>query len=814
VNLRRPRHHIYLACGVPALAAYHFLGVVGQCVVYGVIGLSAAVLAALAAKRAVGRQRWLWTLLAVGLALFSAADSLSSWYQATSGELPFPSAADALYFAGYCCYVAGLIVVGLRRRALWKAQMLDSALVALAAAYCSWLFLIEPSSTGFDLSSLSATSYPVMDTILLTLLLWLVLGGLAPRGSGCWLLASFVFLGVTDVAYAEVQLYSTYSTTSSLDFGWLLSYLCWGAAALHPSAREALADLGATYERRALKVVAPAVAFLVVPLSIVLQVLIYGRTHPFDTAVGGAVLGLFAAARVVHLVRSENAYREKAERSELHFRSLIENSADVFTIANADATITYSSPSVVGLLGYEPDELAGSVALRLIHPDDVAETERKLAVLLDGEHDVVSAELRMRHKDGTWVPVEAVATNRLDDPAVHGIVVCTRDVREREAATAERRRLEQELHQAQKMDAIGRLAGGIAHDFNNLLMVIAASTESLMLELPPEQDAIGVKLRQTETAVVRAAALTHQLLTFSRRQQPAFRVINLNEQVESTCGMLRRIIGEEIRIELELDPTSPQVRADAGQIDQVLFNLAVNARDAMPDGGTLSFATRREGENVTLEVRDTGAGMDDETQGRLFEPFFTTKAPGEGTGLGLATVYGIVSGSGGTVHVDSAVGVGTAFTIVLPTADESPALAISESPSKPATGGETVLLVEDEEIVRAVVREGLEQYGYRVFDTGDPREAEGLARLHRADLLVTDIRMPHMNGFELFDQLRALHPGLRTVFMSGYSEAAYTSMDGDGTTSFLQKPFGIGDLAQRVRTLLDGVDGALTASAA
>jgi signal transduction histidine kinase/ActR/RegA family two-component response regulator len=385
----------------------------------------------------------------------------------------------------------------------------------------------------------------------------------------------------------------------------------------------------------------------------------------------------------------------------------------------------------------------------------------------------------------------------------------------------ERRQLEEQLRQAQKMEAVGRLAGGVAHDFNNLLTAITGYTDMVREDLDPG-DPHRADLDEVRGAADRAAALTRQLLAFSRRQVLQPQVLDLNEVVRGLEKLLRRIIGEDVILDARLTPDLPGVRADPGQIEQVIVNLAVNSRDAMPGGGRLTIETSqvsldqeyadshpgvRPGRYVLVAVTDTGQGMDQETQLHAFEPFFTTKTSGKGTGLGLATVYGIVRQSEGHVAAYSEVGVGTTMKVYLPEVEgaaESLAPHVTETPAP--SGAETVLLVEDEEGVAKLARKVLERQGYTVLRARDGAEAVALGQAHPGliDLLVTDVVMPGMGGPEAADLLRRLRPALRILFMSGYADQAVTGHRIlDPSVPYLQKPFTPEALARKVRDVLD-----------
>lgn len=385
--------------------------------------------------------------------------------------------------------------------------------------------------------------------------------------------------------------------------------------------------------------------------------------------------------------------------------------------------------------------------------------------------------------------------------------------------TAERRRLEQQFLQAQKMEVIGQLAGGVAHDFNNLLTVILGYGELLLRGNVPASSR-GL-IEEIMKAGNRAAGLTHQLLAFSRQLVLAPKVLDLNLIVRDTEKMLGRLIGENIKLTSTLHPTLSRVKVDPGQIGQVIMNLAVNARDAMPGGGTLTIETSNvdvdqtfeqlrpefnPGRYVLLAVSDTGCGMDEATRAHIFEPFFTTKAPGHGTGLGLATVYGIVKQSGGYVYVDSEPGVGTTFKIYLPAVEEGLSLDQPACASAKPMGTETLLLVEDEDAVRTFVRNALQMYGYTVLEARSGEEALRIYRQHegRIHLLVTDVVMPEMTGRQLAEGLAKSKPRLKVLYLSGYTPDTVVRHGVlENETAFLQKPFTPLALAQKVREALD-----------
>ena len=413
--------------------------------------------------------------------------------------------------------------------------------------------------------------------------------------------------------------------------------------------------------------------------------------------------------------------------------------------------------------------------------------------------------------DGSRFWCEGVITAlRAESGELRGFSKVARDL-------TERRRLEEHLRHAQRMEAVGQLAGGVAHDFNNLLTVIIGESDMLLLDLPGG-DNRRVPVSDIRDAASRAANLTRQLLAFSRKQVLAPKVGDLNVIVSTVERMLRRLIGEDVVLTTTLDPSIDKVRVDPGQIEQVLVNLAVNARDAMGHGGRLTIATGilhadatraaqlncAPGRHVSLSVTDTGTGMDDATLARIFEPFFTTKAAGAGTGLGLSTVHGIVAQSGGCIAVQSAPGAGTTFTILLPPFDGDGAEDGDAFYVTP--GAETVLLVEDDPRVRRITRLALEAHGYNVIEAASAADAMTQVERHAGDihLLLADVVLPDANGRELAARVTSLHPHVRVLFMSGYVDDA-SARHGLANLgqSFLQKPFSSVELARRVRDVLD-----------
>lgn len=485
---------------------------------------------------------------------------------------------------------------------------------------------------------------------------------------------------------------------------------------------------------------------------------------------------------------------------------------DAVVVTDLDGVVTYWNEGSTALFGWTAAEMVGRPYADRFAPvarEGIARLIRERAAGTEW-----AGEYEDHRKDGTRVWIDS-RVRRFDGPdgAPAGILGVSHDI-------TKRRQLEEQFRQAQKMEAIGRLAGGVAHDFNNLLTVMNGYVDLLLPGLSADHPHRSA-LTAVRDAGERAAALTSQLLAFSRKAIVAPRVVDLNEIVAQADKLLRRLLGEDISLVTVPCPAACRVEADPNQLDQVIMNLAVNARDAMPDGGQLAIETNRvhlaaatatesgvfrPGWYVELTVRDTGCGMSDEIKARLFEPFFTTKEPGKGTGLGLAVVHGVVKQAGGHVSVESAVGSGTTFRILFPEA-AAPAHQAGAGPlSAVRRGVETVFLVEDDDAVRTLCRIALESQGYRVLVAACGRDAMKAITVRdgRIDMLVTDIVMPGMSGRELADAARAEIPGVKVLFVSGYTDDAVVRHGvREATDAFLQKPFTPLGLARKVRAVLD-----------
>src|SRR3954470_2057441 len=459
--------------------------------------------------------------------------------------------------------------------------------------------------------------------------------------------------------------------------------------------------------------------------------------------------------------------------------------------------------------GYTREEFL-TMRLTQIRPPD--EVPKLLSNLADENGIREFGVWKHRCKDGQLVSVE-IHAEPIDFSGRPAMLVLSQDL-------TERQKLEEQLRQSQKMEAVGTLAGGIAHDFNNLLTVIKGYS-CLVMDRVKDDEQLAREVGQIEKAAEKAAGLTRQLLAFSRRQVLQPRNMNVNNIVASVDNMLRRVIGENIEIVNQFAPDLGTVRADPSQVEQIILNLAVNARDAMPNGGKLTFRTSnvvldepfarehigvKQGRNVLLEVSDTGHGMDEETQRHIFEPFFTTKEVGRGTGLGLSTVYGIVKQSDGYIAVSSAVGKGTSFRIYLPRVDQPAAAADANESGTRRVGFETILLVEDEEVVRQLANRILAASGYKVLLAKSGEEAERICIEYSGaiQLLITDVVMPGMSGRDLVQKIAGKRPGMKVLYMSGYTEQVLQETDIKSGVGFLEKPFSPAALQRRVREVLEG----------
>lgn len=541
-----------------------------------------------------------------------------------------------------------------------------------------------------------------------------------------------------------------------------------------------------------------------------------GTTFPVEVNMKWVWLNRDYMVAVVRDVSERKKSEAALRKNEELFRSLIENGSDLITVLNAHGVIRFQSPSSERLMGYTPEQLVGQNCFSYIHPDDVPRVQRALAQGLANPGLQVPAELRFRHQNGEWRTLQAIGRSIPGQAEEGFVVVNSRDI-------SDTRKLEEQFRQSQKMEAVGQLAGGVAHDLNNILTVVQIQLDLLKIGTPLEPAQME-SILDIEKASRRAADLTRQLLMFGRRSAALKANLDLNAVVTNITKMIQRILGEDIGIHISYAPRPLPVHADAGMMEQVLMNLAVNSRDAMPQGGRLVIETSvveldefaaaqrpqaRPGRFACLSVSDTGRGISPEILPRIFEPFFTTKDVGKGTGLGLATVFGIAQQHNGWINAYSEVGNGSTFRLYLPLLTAAPNAEVEVQPAGNVRGGnETILLVEDEQSLRVLTREVLTRLGYRVLEATTGLTALDVWKEHRQEirLLLTDLVMPDgISGRDLAKQLGEADPQLKVIYTSGYSRdiAGHNFPLQDGI-NFLSKPFQAAKLAQTVRNCLDG----------
>jgi PAS domain S-box-containing protein len=540
------------------------------------------------------------------------------------------------------------------------------------------------------------------------------------------------------------------------------------------------------------------------------------HVSPLRDAAGNVIAALSVTRDITAHVQAEAAVRDSQRMLETVMNNIPQgvfwkDRQSVYLGCNRVALRARGFDRPEQIIGKRDSELPG------LTPEEAAFFYLKDQEVMDSDRPQLGIIEPMTLHDGTtiWLETSKIPMHDAEGKVV-GVLGTWQDI-------TERRRLEEQLRQSQKMDAIGQLAGGVAHDFNNLLTVILGYSELALASLDPSAEARD-HVAAIRDAGERAAALTRHLLAFSRKQMLEPKEVDLNDVVAGSEKMLRRLIGENITLATVLAPTLPKVRVDPSQLEQVILNLTVNARDAMPAGGRLYLETHldeaavppasdngmsRGGKYVRLTVRDTGTGIPPDVQPRIFEPFFTTKPPGRGTGLGLATVYGIVQQSGGWIDVKSEVGAGTAFNVYLPVVAADRSSGGKPDAASAVAGEETILLVEDDAAVRVLTRQSLERLGYRILEAEGACEALRIAEAWREpiDLLITDVVMPDRSGRELAESLVARRPRMRVLFVSGYNEDALLRQGiAHATSNYLQKPFALVALAKRVREILNQQD--------
>jgi PAS domain S-box-containing protein len=529
----------------------------------------------------------------------------------------------------------------------------------------------------------------------------------------------------------------------------------------------------------------------------------------------------YQLVRAILYAAERHRAQQQLIRSREYFQSLIDNARDLITVVDERGWILYQSPASAAVLGLAPEEMVHRQVWDFVaNDDDVPRMRNLLAAAFDGNVDRAVGEFDVRHANGTLRTLDIVASRIPPEDGGRRAVLNSRDITERRHALEALRLRDEQLRQAQKMEAVGRLAGGIAHDFSNVLTVITQASERLYDRVGDRRDAVGdieSILRNSE----RAASLTRQLLAFSRQQTLASQPLDLGQLVRHAARLLKRLIGEDIVLALDFPDEVLAIEADPTQVEQVLMNLAINARDAMPEGGSLRLAIRRvmvdaefaahhppmaPGDYVLLEVDDSGTGMTPETKAHAFEPFFTTKHPSKGTGLGLSTVYGIVKQSGGFIWIDTELGRGTTFKIFLPPTSARP--RPHEMPKRRVIqerAPATILLAEDEDEVRELLRDVLETHGHTVLEANGPVQGVEVADAYNGpiDLLLTDVVMPGGTGRDLARAIAVRRPETKVLYMSGYPDAGGSPQGVlEPGVPFLPKPFTRDVLLAKVQEML------------
>jgi PAS domain S-box-containing protein len=637
----------YLLAGLVMIGAYlanaeAFVGV------YTAIGLASAGLIFIGVAVNRPRASLAWNLVGLGQLLMAVGDLVYGVYSSA----PFPSGADALYLAGDGALIAGIALLTIGDRGTRSfGGYLDALVVSLSIGVLSWAVFLSKSMDGSSVpANVVSHAYPIADLVLLGLLIRMSFIRRRPTFSFCALVASVLLLFAADGWYVVPALANNYSD-SWVDAGWLASYVLAAVAALHPSMRQFVDGDARTGELGVRRVVLLGASLIAVAVGAALEQAVTGHLDVYDLAAIGSLMVVAVFVRLGMLVRDLNALRAEAAAAERRFRLMFESAPVGISLGN-DGMLTETNPALQRMLGYTQEELSELHYTSVTHPDDLA--------VATSDDAAYAADKRYIRKDGSILDAHVHIAQSADGAFSIGLV----------EDTTERRALEEQLLQSQKMEAIGKLAGGIAHDFNNLTLAIGGYGELLLSELD-EDDPRRRRVVEIGRAAARAADLTRQLLAFSRRQVLQPRLVDMRVVVTELTSLLHRVIGRSVVLETTLDARPVVVLADPGQLEQVLLNLVVNARDAMERGGSIAVEVRADGAEAVLSVADTGVGMDEDVRAQVFEPFFSTKPPDQGTGLGLSTAYGIVAQSGGSIDVTSAPGEGSTFVVRLPLRSET-----------------------------------------------------------------------------------------------------------------------------------------------
>ena len=815
----------YIVIGAVALALASFAATNVQTAIGAILGLAGAAAVVLGIRLFDPRPRRPWLLLAAGQFCFAAGDVAAFLGHAPHEITTFPSVPGCLYLAAYPIVTLGFALLVVRRPlgAGW-AVLLDGGIMTAGIALLVWVAFADPILPDHTLSRPDRPMeivFLLCDIALIGAVSCLLLGSETQTTAIRLFVLSVAAMVIGD-GLAGPGTISVNSPAALLAY--FAQYGLWGAAALHPSiARPARLNVDRSHRMTPARMTTLVAAGLMAPAILAVQ----GFTHtPVDFAaisLGGVLIVILAITSMSDMVQEQTTAAEKQLVLEERFRqtsetlkAILDSSPLPIVVTDRRRRVLFWSRAAEQLFGYTADEVMGERS-PIVPPDQSSEGKALMPRVLAGA-SIVEQDLPGLTKDGRPINVRAHFAPIADESGrILGAISLMED-------TSELDRLQAELFEARKLESVGRLAGGIAHDFNNILTAIIGFAD-LSLDEEPGTD-ITEYVSGIRDAAERAAGLTHQLLAFSRRQMLQPQVLAVNDVAAGVESMLRRLIGEQIELKMDLDPDAGYLRADRTQLEQVILNLTLNSRDAMPAGGRLVVHTGHQhytnasrsrprelmaGDYVTISVSDTGLGMDAETRDHIFEPFFTTKGRGRGTGLGLATTYGIIKQSDGSVIVDSEPGRGTTFRIYFPMIMREAGVSgdsTRRSPVSTPTGQRSgrILLVEDEPGLRDIAQRVLARSGFEVTAAAGPDEAILAAEsmTEHIDLLLTDVVMPGMRGPELAIRLRSSRPGLRVLLVSGYAEEIVEGGRED-SVPFLAKPFS-------AESLLNAVDAAISSA--
>ena len=814
----------YLLASVAAFALESWVAAslrTGVGAMLGLAGVAAVVLGVLLFDP---RPRRPWWLLAAGQLLFAVGDLVAALAYPATTTAAFPSIPEFLYLAAYPTVTLGFVLLVMRRPlgAGW-AVLLDGGILTAGVALVLWVFVADPimASRLSQLDRSVEVVFLLCDIALIGVVFCLLLGSETRTTAIRLFVLSVVAMLIGDGLTAP----GTISATSPIALlALFLQYGLWGAAALHPSmAKPARLNVDRSHRMTPARVTTLVAACLTAPAILAFEGFTGAHIDFAALSLGGTLIVILAITSMADMVQEQTVAAEMQLVLEERFRqtsetlkAILDSSPLPIVVVDRRRRVLFWSRAAEQLFGYSAAEVMGQRS-PVVPPDQSAEGKAVMPRVLAGA-SIVEQELPSHTKEGRPINIRAHFAPIADEAGrILGAISLMED-------TSELDRLQAELFEARKLESVGRLAGGIAHDFNNILTAIIGFAD-LSLDEPPGTD-LTEYVTGIRNAGERAAGLTQQLLAFSRRQMLQPQVLAVNDVATGVESMLRRLIGEQIELKMDLDPDAGYLRADRTQLEQVILNLTLNSRDAMPQGGRLVVHTGHQhysptsklrprelnpGDYVTISVTDTGTGMDAEPRDHIFEPFFTTKSRGRGTGLGLATTYGIIKQSDGSVLVDSEPGHGTTFRLFFPTVMRE-ALPIGDLGKRPESSGEAsrhsgrILLVEDEPGLRDIAQRVLARAGFEVTTAAGPDEAilaaESMAE--SPDLLLSDVVMPGMRGPELAVRLRARQPGLRVLLVSGYAEEIVES--GREEWPFLAKPFS-------AESLLAAVDAAMSPDA-